>query len=197
MKKTEFALLVGLIISVIISSVSAFASSCESVRGEVLRLHILANSDSNADQALKLKVRDAILEHSGELFDSSLNLVGAIESAEKNLEEIEKLSEKVIKQNGYNYNARASICEMYFETRKYEDYTLPAGVYNALRIEIGKGEGKNWWCVLFPALCIPAAQQNAQIDKVFTQQQIDTVTSPKYEARFAIVELFEGLKAQK
>ena len=197
MKRTEFAILTGLILSIIVSSFSAFASSCENVRSEVLRLHILANSNSDEDQALKLSVRDAILEHSGELFDSTLTLKGAIEKAEKSLPEIERIAKEEIEKQGYFYDVKASICEMYFETRKYNEVTMPAGKYQALRLEIGAAEGKNWWCVLFPALCIPAAQENASMDDVFSESEIETITKPKYEAKFAIVELFERWKNGK
>lgn len=197
MKKTEFAVLVGLIVSIILSSFTAFAGSCENVRGEVLRLHILANSDSEEDQNLKLSVRDRILEHSGELFDGALTLNAAVEMAEINLPQIEEIAKAEIQRQGYDYNVRAYICEMYFETRKYEDVTMPAGKYKALRLEIGKAEGKNWWCVIFPTLCIPAAQGDAEIGDVLSDKEIDTITSPKYEAKFAIVEFFERLKSSK
>ncbi len=197
MKRTEFAILVGLILSIIISSFSAFAADCEDVRKDVLRLHILANSDSEEDQALKLSVRDAILEHSGELFESTLTLSGAIDAAEAALPEIERIAREEIKAQGYSYDVKASICEVFFETRKYEEYTMPAGKYSALQIKIGKAEGKNWWCVLFPALCIPASQNSAQAEDVFSKSEMDTVTSPKYEAKFAIVEFFESLKNRK
>ena len=197
MKRIEFAVLVGLIISIILSSTVAFASSCENVRSEVLRLHILANSDSSADQNLKLAVRDAILKESGQLFDGAMTLDAAVEMAEVNLPQIEEIAKAEIKKQGYDYSVRAYLTEMYFETRKYEDVTMPAGKYKALRIEIGAAAGKNWWCVIFPTLCIPAASKNALIDDVFTAQEIDTITSPKYEAKFAIVEFFEKLKSDK
>ena len=197
MKRIEFAVLVGLIVSIIVSSITAFADSCENVRSEVLRLHILANSDSQEDQKLKLSVRDAILKQSGLLFDGALTLNAALEMAEINLTQIEEIAKAEIKNQGYNYDVRAYICEMYFETRKYEDVTMPAGKYKALRLEIGKAEGKNWWCVIFPTLCIPASQGNAQISDVFNANEIDAVTSPKYEAKFAIVELFERIKNRK
>ena len=197
MKRIEFAVLVGLIVSIILSSITAFAGSCENVRSEVLRLHILANSDSEADQNLKLSVRDAILEESGQLFDGAMTLDAALQMAEINLSQIEEIAKAEIKKQGYDYSVRAYLTEMYFETRKYEDVTMPAGKYKALRIEIGKATGKNWWCVIFPTLCIPAASKNALIDDVFTAQEIDTITSPKYEAKFAIVEFFEKLKSDK
>jgi len=191
MKRTEFSVLIGLIIAITITSITAFAKDCQTVRSDVLRLHILANSDSEQDQALKLKIRDAILERSPELFDPTLSLEGAIKSAKENLSELQSVAEEEIFTNGYNYPVTVYLCDMFFETRKYENYTLPAGNYQALRVEIGAAEGKNWWCVLFPTLCIPASQGSATPEEVFSQSELDTVTSPKYEAKFAIVELIE------
>ncbi len=194
MKRTEFSVLIGLIISIIITSVTAFAADCQSIRSDTLRLHILANSDSEEDQKLKLKVRDAILEKSPTLFEGSASLEDAVRSAEECLSEIQSTAEEEIFANGYNYNVKVYLCDMYFETREYEDFTLPAGKYKAVRIEIGKAEGKNWWCVLFPALCIPASQDSAQIDEVFSESEIQVVSKPKYKAKFAIVELIEKFK---
>ena len=194
MKKVELSILVGLILSIILGSFSAFGLDCQNISGEVLRLHILANSDSSEDQALKLSVRDAILEHSPELFSASKTLSDAIAETEQNLPEIKKIAEEKIKESGFDYPVKVYITKMPFETRKYESVTLPAGNYTALRIEIGNAEGKNWWCVLFPALCIGAAQGGAELSDVLTKSEYDTVTSPKFEAKFAIVELIERLK---
>ena len=194
MKRTEFSVLIALVISIIITSVTSFAADCQSIRSDVLRLHILANSDSEADQELKLKVRDAILEKSPTLFGGSVSLDDAVNSAEDSLDEIKATAEEEIFANGYNYNVNVYLCDMYFETREYEDFTLPAGNYKAVRIEIGKAEGKNWWCVLFPALCIPASQDSAKIDDVFSESEIQVVSKPKYKAKFAIVELIEKFK---
>ena len=194
MKRTEFSVLIALVISIIINSVTSFAADCQSIRSDVLRLHILANSDSEADQELKLKVRDAILEKSPTLFGGSVSLDDAVNSAEDSLDEIKATAEEEIFANGYNYNVNVYLCDMYFETREYEDFTLPAGNYKAVRIEIGKAEGKNWWCVLFPALCIPASQDSAKIDDVFSESEIQVVSKPKYKAKFAIVELIEKFK---
>jgi len=194
MKKTEISLLLGLILAVIISSVTAFARDCSSIREDVLRLHILANSDSQEDQDIKIMVRDAVLQKSSELFSGYSDSEKALMSAEQSLSKIEKAANAELERLGANYKAKAEICNMYFETRKYDNVSLPAGYYNAVRIRLGKAEGKNWWCVLFPALCIPAAQNNATINDVFSQSEINSVTQPKYEAKFAIIELIEWLK---
>lgn len=194
MKKTEFSLLLGLIIAIILTSITSFAKDANSIRNDVLRLHILANSDSETDQSIKLSVRDAILESSGDLFDSSKELSDAIKSAENNLERIEKIANKRLDELGTDYRAKAEVCNMYFETREYENFTLPAGYYNAVRITLGKAEGKNFWCVLFPSLCIPAAQDDKKIQQVLSSSEIDVITSPKYMPKFAIIEFFESLK---
>lgn len=194
MKKTELAIILGLIISVIFSSFTSFSIDCNNVRGEVLRLHILANSDSEEDQALKLKIRDEILKASPEIFDSTDDLEGAINCAEQNLSKIEEIAKAEIEKSGFDYSVRAEIDDMYFETREYDGVTMPAGEYKAVRVKIGKAEGKNWWCVLFPALCIPAAQGQKELSDVLTDSEIDTISTPKFKAKFAIVEFFQNLK---
>ncbi len=194
MKKVELSILIGLILSIVLSSFSAFGLDCQSISGEVLRLHILANSDSDEDQALKLRVRDAILEHSPELFSGSNTLADAILDAEQSLDEIKEIAEKEIRESGFDYPVKAYITKMPFETRKYDNVTLPAGEYTAPRIEIGAAEGQNWWCVLFPSLCIGAAQGGSELSDVLSQREEDIVTQPKFEAKFAIVEFIERLK---
>jgi len=194
MKKIELSILVGLIISILISNFSVFSKACETVRGEIFRLHILANSDSEKDQALKIKVRNEILKCSGELFGESVNLEEAKQKAKQSIDEIIKLSHDVIYREGFDYKVSAEVCESFFDTRVYENVTLPAGVYSCLKIKIGKAEGKNWWCVLFPALCIPAAQNNTELSDVLNKAEIDIVTNPVYKPKFAILEFFEKLK---
>lgn len=194
MKKIELSVLIALIISIVISNFSVFSKACDGVRREVFRLHILANSDGAQDQELKLKVRDEILKYSPELFSESTNLNGAVERAKQSIDEIIRISQEVIKREGLDYGVSAEVCESFFDTRVYENVTLPAGVYSCLKIKLGKAEGKNWWCVLFPALCIPAAQNKAELGDVLNDVEIDTVTNPIYKPKFAILEFFEKLK---
>lgn len=192
MKKTEISILAGFLVAVIFCSISAFASDCDRVRRDVLRLHILANSDDRRDQQLKLSVRDAVLKASPQLFDPAASADEAAQSARAHLDDFRRIAEQTLRAQGCQDTVRVRLCKSYFETRTYDDLTLPAGVYNALRIEIGKGAGHNWWCVLFPALCIPAAQDSAR--EVFTPREKQVVTAPKYQAKFALVEFWEGLK---
>ena len=143
----------------------------------------------SASYALKLASSTLILPST-----NSLNLSDAKKETEQNIDEIIAISQKVVYDEGFDYKVSAEVCESFFDTRVYENVTLPAGVYSCLKIKIGKAEGKNWWCVLFPALCIPAAQNKAQLSDVLNNAEIDTVTNPVYKPKFAILEFFEKLK---
>ena len=192
MKKFELAMLLGFVLSVALTSAFCFASDCSAVRGEVLRLHILANSDSEADQELKLLVRDRVLEETGELFSGACDLSSAQTLAEQNLQTIVSAAKDEIEKNGYTYPVTASLVRMYFETRQYDDYTLPAGMYDAVRIEIGKAEGKNWWCVMFPPICVTSAIDQSQLEQMLSERGEEVITgTQKYKVKFYIVELFE------
>lgn len=193
--KGLLALMIGLMISVCLSPVTGFAQDIEEIRGSVLRLHILANSDSEEDQALKLAVRDRILELDYSLFDSVHSVSEAKEAAEAQLEQIEAAAEEEIRRQGYDYPVHAEVGRMYFPTRVYEDFTLPAGEYEALRLTIGSGEGKNWWCVLYPPLCLPAAESGESLDSILTPEQKELVEGgEKVQVKFAAVEWIESIR---
>ena len=197
MKKFEIAIVLGLVLSIALTSTLSFASDCSMVRKEVLRLHILANSDDEADQQLKLRVRDRVLEETGELFSGAENLDVAQKLAKQNLEKIVLVAKDEIAKSGYDYDVKASLVRMYFETRQYDSYTLPAGMYDAVRIEIGKGEGKNWWCVMFPPICVTSAIDQNDLEKMLSEKGGDIIEgTQKYRFKFYIVELFERLFAK-
>lgn len=193
-KKIKISVCCALIISVMFSIIS-FAKTSQHIREEVLRLHVIANSDSDSDQELKLKVRDAVLKESPEIFDGSVNIENALEKIKPELDTIKKVAEKTIKENGYDYDVSVTISREYFTTRTYETVTLPAGKYLALRIVIGDGAGHNWWCVMFPPMCLPAASKEKEIGSVLDDSEVKLVCkNPKYEIRFKIVEIYEGMK---
>lgn len=156
-KKIDIALLIGLILTIIISSISSFAKDVDGISDRVLRLHILANSDSDEDQTLKLKVRDEILAETGELFLEAHTRSEVEQIALDNIDNIESIASKVISQNGYNYSVKCQLVNMEFDERKYQNITLPAGKYDALRVTIGEAKGHNWWCVMYPQFCIAPA----------------------------------------
>ncbi|MGN0114561.1 MAG: stage II sporulation protein R [Acutalibacteraceae bacterium] len=193
-KPWEKALALGLIVTIALSCIS-FSAECENIREDVLRLHILANSDSEKDQQLKLKVRDEILKISGDIFDGCKSLADAQNAAKQKMPQIIKTAQDTVKSYGYDYTVSASLAKSYFDTRHYDNYTLPAGIYNAVRVIIGNGNGHNWWCVMYPSLCLPAACDN--YDTALDENERDIVENyPKYEIKFKSVEIFEWLKSK-
>lgn len=161
MNRTIFGRMVGLGCAALLLGGCALGlgvAAQQDLSCEVLRLHIIANSDSEADQALKLKVRDALLEQSAcWAGDGSREQMEAQMCA--NLSEIETLCETVLRENGCVYAVRAAVEDREFPTKTYGDVSLPAGTYRALDITIGSGEGHNWWCVLYPPLCLSVEEE--------------------------------------
>ena len=202
-KHLEAVLTWGMITAILISNAGKFVGdglALDKLRSEVLRLHILANSDSDYDQDMKLKVRDAILE-SGILRGAS-DTEEAERIAERRLEDIETLAEITLEDNGCYLPVHASLEDYDFDEREYEDITMPPGNYRALRIEIGKAGGHNWWCVMYPPLCIPAAcgviDDKETEKEFFDDKEIDILEKPqKYKVRFAIWDKIKEIKKTK
>ena len=158
--RLEAAIGLGLVLAVGIS-LFQFGVDCAAVRGEVLRIHILADSDAEADQALKLQVRDAVLEDLAGWIETDGSLSATTASVRENLDRVESAANAVLAEAGADYRAHAELTEMYFTTRTYNQgertFSLPAGRYQSLRVTLGGGQGHNWWCVAYPPLCIDAA----------------------------------------
>ena len=193
MRKIELAAAVALILTIFLGSFSQFCQSLANVQHSVLRLHILANSDSPEDQALKLSVRDALLAESESLFDGCDTLAQMRSCVGQHREEIRRIAEDTLRAQGCRDNVRVELVHMAFDTREYETLTMPAGEYDALRILIGEAKGHNWWCVMYPPLCLPAAGSPA--DTYFDPDTVDLLTEPgQYEVRFRCVEIFEELR---
>ncbi len=177
-------------------SVGAFAYNCSRVRSDVLRMHVIANSDCSADQQLKLMVRDAVLERGAQLFDGTVTADEARRKIEPHKAELEAAAREVIERAGYDYPVSVNVVNEYFATRCYGNLTMPAGRYTAVKVVIGEGAGHNWWCVMFPPLCLPAAQdRGGNLDAFFDDGELKVVeSSGRYEPRFKIVEIIEKLK---
>ena len=165
-KKWDRVLIFGLLLAVILSMAAGFDNDCETVRENVLRLHMLANSDSEEDQALKLRVRDAILRETAEDFAKSESQIETMARAEELLPKMKAVAEEALAQAGSTDAVRVALVNMYFETREYDGTILPAGYYDAVRIELGAAEGHNWWCVLFPQLCIGTAAEGPELEQI-------------------------------
>jgi len=184
----DLALILGAICAILLGGFTAFADNCEQVPKEILRLHILANSDSEADQQLKYELRDYMLTTFKDIFYDCDNLEESVAAAEKNKVLMQTMAQSFIYSKGYTYNVTCEIAKTYFTTRNYGAYIAPAGEYQAVRFIIGEGEGKNWWCVMFPPLCIPAAGE------FFTEEQSKNIESDKnIEVRFALFEMIDSL----
>lgn len=200
LRKIEKAVALGIVVAVLaglFSSYSAFAAQCDDIRHSVLRLHILANSDSTADQALKLKVRDRILSESSSLFQTAADKTQAETDAKAQLSIIQKVAQDEVRREGYKYTVRAQLVNMYFTTRTYGSVTLPAGNYDAVRITIGAAKGHNWWCVLFPPLCLPAATGDKKLADVLSPGQLNIVqgyNQPTIKVKFKVVEWVEDIE---
>ena len=193
-KKIKISVTVGIGVAILFS-ICSFAKTSEEIRSDVLRLHVIANSDTSVDQNLKLRLRDYILQEGKDIFNGSVNVENAVEKIEPVLPELEKSAKAFMNQAGFDYDVKISLSNEYFTTRTYETVTLPAGKYLALRVVIGSGEGHNWWCVMFPPMCVPAADKKDEIENVFSEKEIKLVESkPKYEPRFKVVEIYEQLK---
>lgn len=193
-KKIKISVTVGIVVAILFS-ICSFAKTSEEIRSDVLRLHVIANSDTSVDQNLKLRLRDYILQEGKDIFNGSVNVENAVEKIEPVLPELEKSAKAFMNQAGFDYDVKISLSNEYFTTRTYETVTLPAGKYLALRVVIGSGEGHNWWCVMFPPMCVPAADKKDEIENVFSEKEIKLVESkPKYEPRFKVVEIYEQLK---
>lgn len=178
----------------VIYSVIPFEAECREISNEVFRLHILANSDSQEDQSLKLKVRDRVLEFTESLFNSAECKEDAQKAVFDNIEKIRLTAQQEVYDNGYSYEVKAEITNMYFSTRYYENYTMPSGMYDALRITIGNGEGHNWWCVMYPSICIAASTQaDENAKEAFSDGQYEIVDGNQYQYKFKIVEIFEKI----
>ena len=163
---------------------------------KVIRLHVIANSDSEADQALKLRVRDRVLQTAQQLGlgENCTELPQLVEQTQQLLGQLEQAAQQEVWRSGSDQKVTAYLTRMYFDTREYEDFTMPAGVYRTVRFTIGKGEGHNWWCVLFPQMCIPTAVQPAA---EFSDEQLKVLERrPQYEPKFALLELFYTLTGE-
>lgn len=196
MKTIEKALALAFVLAVLFSF-TGFAEQCEDIPNRVLRLHVLANSDSEEDQALKLKVRDKILSAGAGILDTAENREEAEAMVARHLPQLQAAAEEEIRNQGYDYPVKVELTRMYFTTRQYETVTLPAGNYNALRVTIGEAKGKNWWCVMFPPMCLPAAEESTELQEVLNPSQMEIVTGngEGYEIKFKSVEIYEQIKS--
>ena len=192
-------------VAIVVAMVILMALSYLPIHGEakvydtVLRLHVLANSDSEEDQALKLKVRDAVLDVTAPLLEGVTTRDGAEQVIRNHMTDIQKAAEAVVAKNGATQAVTVFLDMEDYPTRNYESCAFPAGEYLSLRVCLGDAEGQNWWCVLFPPLCLSAATENEDAEDAFiqvglTKDQYGIITeteNSKYRLRFKILETIQ------
>ena len=192
----EIALLIGMAVFLISGAVSL--QNRDQLADKVVRLHILANSDSEEDQALKLRVRDRVLERATELLEQTGDRREAADVLQSHLPELERIAAEEISDCGYEYDVTAEVANTMFPTKEYDGFTLPAGEYLALRIIIGEGNGHNWWCVVFPPLCttaaadVPASALAAGVDE--EEVALGTEENEGYVLKFKAMEWWEAIR---
>ena len=198
LKWAEIALLLGL--AVFLASGAMALQTEQELSDRVVRLHVLANSDSEEDQALKLRVRDRVLAYVEPLLERSADRREAEALLRGRLLELERVAGEEIRAAGYDYRVEARLEDTSFPTREYEGFTLPAGKYLALRLVIGAGAGRNWWCVVFPPLCAAAAEEvpAAALAAGLSREQVGLITEENqgYVLKSKLVEFWGEVRAR-
>ena len=195
LRRWELALLLGVALAALLGV--WLDKSQTALADQVIRLHVLANSDSEADQALKLKVRDRVLETAEEYFTPGATLEETQAVLTAHLADIAAAGAEQVAEEGYQYPVTVSMEENYwFPTKEYTDFALPAGNYTALRVVIGEGGGQNWWCVVFPPLCLGSVSETAAqtaLSGGFSEDQVSLITGEDegYVVKFKAIELWE------
>ena len=191
--RLESALCIGLAAAILFAAAGIQMQTA--LADKMLRLHVIANSDSAEDQALKLKVRDSVLAEVERLTADAGDVGTARQAVESELDVIRQAAEETVLAEGYAYDVRLSLGETDFPTKEYEGFALPAGRYDALRVIIGEGEGQNWWCVLFPPFCTTAAFEEEAIAAGLDEEEIRLMSSDgEYELRFRLIEWIAHLR---
>lgn len=200
-----FIIFLLLAIFILLSANSYVNAVSSNIADGVFRLHVIANSDSVEDQNLKYKVRDALLDYMNSICSDVSSKEDAMNIASEHLEDFKAIAENVIYENNYTYPVSVEIGKYDFPTKNYGDVSIPAGIYDALRVKIGKALGKNWWCVMFPPLCfvdvssgIVPNESKELLQENMSTEEYDLITNSSNNSdlnfKFKIVELFENLK---
>jgi len=201
----RFLILIFLLfIYTIICAVSYVNAVSSNIESSVFRLHVIANSDSKEDQDLKYIVRDNILTYINEISKNASTKEEVIEIARNNIDTIKQIAQETVYENGYNYSVNIKIGNFAFPTKQYGDISLPAGFYDALRVEIGSASGQNWWCVMFPPLCfvdvssgVVPEESKEVLQENLSYEEYNLLSENQNNSdmnfKFKIVELFQNI----
>ena len=203
MKKYIFLLIIS-VLFLLLSAYSYVNAVSNNLSDSVFRLHVIANSDSKTDQELKYKVRDSLIEYMNTLTNDMNSKEEVIKIAKAHLEDFKEIAQNVVKENGYNYDVNVEIGNFSFPTKTYGDISFPAGFYDALKVEIGKAEGQNWWCVMFPPLCfvdvtsgVVPEESKENLEENLGDEEYELISDAENDSilnvKFKIIELFESI----
>ena len=192
MKKRVVSLILLAASALTVTLCAVLQAQSQRMADKIIRLHVVANSDTSADQAVKLAVRDAVLREAGRVLDGAEDPKQAVAVQ---LPALEAAANAELQRQGSEDLARVSFRRELFPTREYDTFSLPAGVYDSLRVTIGQGEGHNWWCVIFPPLCAQAAGLSEQAVQALSDDDVRLVTESDggYVVRFRLLELWDAL----
>ena len=200
----KFLIIFILFIIYILFSLFSYSNAVSTdIQNSVFRLHVIANSDSTEDQNLKYKVRDTLIEYMNSISKDITSKEEAINIAIKHKNEFYNIAKNVVLDNGFDYNINVEIGNFSFPTKTYGDISLPSGFYDALKVEIGKASGQNWWCVMFPSLCfvdvsegIVPEDSKEDLQKNLQEEEYKLISSDtlEFKLKFKLVELFENAK---
>ena len=183
-----------------INAISYVEAVSTDISNNVFRLHVIANSDSNEDQSLKYKVRDNLLKYMNNICSDCSSKQEAIDLVTEHQEEFKQVALDTIKKEGYSYNVKINIGNFEFPTKQYGDISLPAGYYDALRVEIGEAKGRNWWCVMFPSLCfidvssgIVPEESKEELQNILSDEEYSIISDNSdngIKLKFKLIEFF-------
>ena len=203
-KKVKYSLILIILLGIyiFISAISYVTAVSGELENSVFRLHVIANSDSKEDQNLKYIVRDKLIEYMNEISVSAQNKEDAIKIANEHLDDFYRIAKQTIEENGYDYDVTVEIGNFAFPTKTYGDISFPAGNYDALRVKIGSAQGQNWWCVMFPPLClvnvssgvVPEESKELLKEEMSDEEYsiISDQTSSEIKFKFKIIELLQN-----
>lgn len=197
MQKKHWILFFACLMATALSAMGLFSRQCAYIRDNTLRLHILANSDSPEDQAIKLQVRDAVLAATDRLFAACQSRQEVLEAAQNHLPYIRDVAADTLQKLGADPSVQAQVTSMHFDSRVYGDHLLPAGRYTAVRITLGNGDGKNWWCVLYPPLCLQSAAKPDEAAQLVEEALLLAQDLPRYQVRLALTEWLQTLRQRQ
>ena len=185
MKKSEISIIGGLFLALAVAFFTDINFQADSIRKQTLRLHVIAQDDSAHSQQVKTQVKDGMVNTAASLYCRAENYEEAVQITQDNLEYLQQIADNTLANLGAGYTSQCSIEKFYFDTTEYEDFTMPRGVYTALTVRLGEAKGKNWWCVVYPSLCVSTGGEYEDDD---SNTFIET---DSFRLKFKTVELWQ------